>query len=456
MKLSIETLKNYIPPKNTGFRFVKRAVVYFPIKEVGLHILERKQQRLSLVYETILKLISLGIKDIEKMAELLGLEVDVYKEVIAQMSQEDIIYVTELTMGLTSKGKEALQDQKKVTVEKNQLNRIFVNQLTGEIYDDEPNSLIERPQPSNMCLDGVVNADLDYFRNNFITLSEIFKKNSASEVIFSKTDEESYLYRIIDIAYENTHFASKSCYVYISEDDNSFMFSFENDKDSQYMTIALNQINKSYSGAQKIFDNGIQVKAQKIEYNEEKGKALNNLLALLEKRSKTTVSTESIESLYYSDRYLLDGEIRDLLISCEEYKPKHIIIISPFIKRLFEDNYIVDILASINAENITIYYDQTEYGVVRSLEFFARQIGDNKKDVLNLYPLYNEIDITGSKIIIDPGFQICVGYEKVQDNSGHELIKKIAEISFDKIKIQKFLTDFDEYLRTFDKTNQAI
>lgn len=446
MKSSIESLKCYIPPQNSGFQFVKRTIVYFPVKEFGLHVLQRKQQRISLIYETILKLITLGIRDLEKMSEMLGLEIDVYKEIIAQMAQEDIIYVTELTMGITDKGKEALREQKKVTIEKSQLNRIFVNQITGEIYEDEPNDLIERPQPSKMCLDGVVNADLDFFRKNFSILSDIFAKHSSNETVFSNNEEENNLYRIIDIAYENTYFSSKCCYVYLSEDDHSYLLSFEDDKNSQYMSIALNQINNNYSGAQKLFNNDVKISVQESEIDKTKNEHLLALIDFLEKRSKAAVPPENIETLYYSDRYLLDGEMRDLIINCNEYKPKQIVIVSPFVKRLFEDNYIVDTLASLNVDKLLILYDKFEYGVNNSLDFLARLVGEKNKDKLKCYPLYNDIGIQGTKIIMFPGYRIDTIYTKLIDNEGHEFIKKISEITFNGEKVHNEVDDIDTFL----------
>lgn len=446
MKSFIESLKYYIPPQNSGFQFVKRTIVYFPVKEVGLHVLQRKQQRISLIYETILKLITLGIRDLEKMSEMLGIEIDVYKEIIAQMAQEDIIYVTEMEMGITNKGKEALKEQKKVTIEKSQFSRIFVNQITGEIYDDEPNDLIERPQPSRMCLDGVVNANLDFFRKNFSILSDIFTKRSTNETVFSNNDEENNLYRIIDIAYEKTYFSSKCCYVYLSEDDNSYLLSFEDDKNSQYMSIALNQINNNYSGAQKLFNNDVKISVQESIIDQAKNKRLLSLIDLLEKRSKVAVSTENIEKLYYSDRYLLDGEMRELIINCNEYKPKQIIIISPFIKRLFEDNYLVDTLASLDLDKLLILYNKFEYGVKNSIEFLSKLIGRKNKDRLQCYPLYNDTGIQGTKIIVFPGYRIDIIYNKLTDNEGHEFIKRLSDITFNSEKVHNEVDDINAFL----------
>ncbi len=80
MKHAIESIGEYIPPKNIGYTFVKRTKVYIPYKEIGISILERTVTQLSFAYETVLNLLSVGVSDIEKMASLLGLEMDILKK----------------------------------------------------------------------------------------------------------------------------------------------------------------------------------------------------------------------------------------------------------------------------------------------------------------------------------------------------------------------------------------
>lgn len=443
MKASIEAIVKYIPPQNTGFRFLKRAVVYVPIREVGLQILEKKQQRLSFVYETILNLMSFGVNDIEQMAKMLGLDIDIYKEIISQMSLEDIIFVSELSLGLTNKGKHAIQDLKKVTIEKRQLNRIFINQATGEIYDEEPHFLEERPRPSCMCLDSSKIIDVSFFRDRFDALSKLYKKESVNEVIFSSVEEERALFRILEVAYEKTYFTQVVCFVYMSEEDNSLLLSFESDKDSQYMTIALNQIMQNSGESQKLFDNDTRFINTCFLKDDRKHQELNELIALMEKRSKSRAPIEEIESKYYSDRYLLDGEVRDLLIRCDEYKPKHIVIQSPYIKKILEDKDIVEALANSKASKITIGHNPNEPGVKGSLEWLNKKISARSNDNLELKIFCVDAISTKSQIVINPGFVINTIYEKNVDNMGRGMIKETSDISFNQMQIADALLSIE-------------
>lgn len=440
MNYCIEAISKYIPPQNVGYRFIKRAIVYIPYQEVGLSILERKETHLSFVYETVLKLLAQGVNDIDQMSILLGLDINIYKEIIAQMAVEDLVNVCEMSITLSSKGKQALQDLIKIVIAKSQINRIFTNLVNGEIETEEHNNFCDRPKPNCMCLDQCLKVDIQFFRDRFAKIENTYNKDKIDEVVFTtQSKERETLYRILDIVYQETRYLATNCFVYINDEDSSLLFSFENDKNSLYAATAMSQVSNNVVSAMNLFREYELSNPQiKLCYSEEKEQALKELIGLIEQRAKTTIPTEDIESHYYVDRYMLDGEIKDVLLNCNDYKPQNITVCSSYIKDFLQDNNLIDMLLSLNPSiTITFVYNNKEYGIDKSIEWILKHATDKDKKRLAFYALPDETSTNYTVIVCQPGFVINVFYEKIKDNKQHCLLKEISDISFDPNKIDE-------------------
>jgi predicted transcriptional regulator len=451
MNYCIEAINKYIPPQNIGYQFIKRAMVYIPYQEVGLSILERKEAQFSFVYETILKLLAQGINNIDQMALLLGLDDDIYKEIIAQMAVEDLVNVSEMSLTLSPKGKQALQDFKKIVIVKSQINRVFTNLITGEIEAEENNNFFDRPKPNCMCLDQDqnLNMDIQFFRDHFTEIENIYNKEKADENDFNTHPEViQSLYRILDIVYQETKYLVTNCFVYINEEDSSLLFSFENDKNSVYAATAMSQVSNNITSAMNLFRGYELPNYTKLDYSEEKERALKELISLLEQRSKTTIPTEEIESKYFQDRYMLDGEIRDILVNCKDYKPHKIIICSFNIKDFLQDNNLMDTLLSLNTvTNITFIYNSKEHNISKSINWILEKASEKDKKRLAFRTFPDDILINYSIILCQPGFVINIVYEEIKFNEQRCLLKEKADISFDTIKIDETLKKLSSIIK---------
>lgn len=441
MNYCIEAISKYIPPQNVGYRFIKRAIVFIPYQEVGLSILERKEAHLSFVYETILKLLAQGVNDIDQMSFLLGLDIDIYKEIIAQMAVEDLVTVSEMSITLAPKGKKALQELIKIVIAKSQINRVFTNLVTGEIETEEHNDFCDRPRPNCMCLDQCLKVDTKFFRDRFAIIENIYNKDKVDEVAFTARSEvRDTLYRVLDIVYYETRYLATSCFVYINDEDSSLLFSFENDKNSLYAAAAISQISENIVSAMSLFrgNHELSIPLTKLCHSAEKEHALKELIKLIDQRSKATIPTEEIESHYYKDRYMLDGEIKDILMNCSDYKPQNIILCSAYMKDFLQDNSLIDMFLSLNpSTTISFAYNNKEHGVDKSAKWILDNATEKDKRRLAFHSLPEEKFIDSTIIICNPGFIINVIYEEVKDNKQHAFFKEIADISFDAKKINE-------------------
>jgi len=439
MNYCIESISKYIPPYNSGYRFIKKVIVYIPYQEVGLSVLERKVTNLSLTYETVLKLLEQGVNDIDEMTIMLGLDIDIYKEIIAQLAIEDLVNVSGMSISLSVKGTQALKDLMKIAIVKNQINRIYTNLITGEIEKGELNNLHERLTPNCICLDQCMKVDIQFFRDHFIEIDSIYNKDKIDESGFiNQSVEHETLYRILDLVYSEARYYPTDCFVYINDDDSSLLFSFENDKSSIYATTLISQISNNIGGAMNLFKRGGSSNQQINSNNpQEKVQALTELVGLIEQRTKTIVPTDEIEAHYYKDRYLLDGEINDILMNCNDYKPNDIIICSINMKNYLQDNNLLDTLLSSNpSANISFIYDEKEHGIDKSKKWLLEHATENDKKRIKFKIFQNEKDINYTIIICQPGFVINTFYEEIMDNIQHCLIKEISDISFNTEIIQ--------------------
>ena len=442
MNSNIDLLEKYMPPDNPGYQFVKRTVSYIPVREVGLSVLVRKNQSISFVYETVLKFLQIGINDIPQLCTTLGLDVDVFKEIISKMAVEDLIYVSENQMGVTKKGSEALKNLTKVTIEKVQLNRIFVNLVTGELYLNEPAGLKQRPLPSSMYLDETVDINISYFRDHFEHIVAIHESSLLSNTLGLDSVGTVELYRILDVAYQETRFLPVACFVYAKPSTHEIIFSFDNDKDSVLMSAALMQMKERSNGIDKLFDRPLL--SPTLENCAELTQRLNALISILDLRNKSKVSVQEIEEKYYTDRLLLNGEVHDMLIQCDTFKPSSLCLSTPFLRRLSEDNEISYNLMHSRTKDIFIEYNADEYKVEDSVKRLTDQIPNGKN--LHLCPVDGAKKITEDTFIIYPRALIKTYYESIETEIPQKVLyKPTSTITFDKSKIDEVYSHYSKY-----------
>ncbi|MEL7596614.1 MAG: hypothetical protein AAGU01_00275, partial [Clostridiaceae bacterium] len=298
MKEYFEKISRYIPPENPGYIFIKRAKVFIPYKEIGLTILERTETALPLIFETILKLTSLGIRNVEEMSELLGIEYDVYKEIISEMAVADYITVSEMELELAQKGESALTELTRTEITKNQINEIYVNLITGEIQKPHDFFILPVPEWGNMFLDQNIEVTTEYLKDNFESVKRIYDLYQA-EVIDGEVFEKKSLHRILGVEYEKLRYLPMFAWVFINDDTSSLLLIFNNDDSLIYSKTSNSQISNNQPGALLLFDNPNECKNIKsiTEIDLIKQENLLKLERAVKQKYKDAIE---LESLYYS------------------------------------------------------------------------------------------------------------------------------------------------------------
>lgn len=432
MIYEVDKLPHYIPPEYKGYTYIKTARLFIPYKEVGLSILERKEIALSLMFETVLSLIESGVNDINSMSIFLGVDVDVYKEIIAQMEFEDLISISEYIIRITPHGKNSLESLKKIVTNKTQLNQIMVDLITGEIQDNEYRAYYNRPQQNCPYLDGTISIDIDYFREKISVLQSIYFYNKQAEGIeLSNSPQIETLYRVLDIVYDKIVYLPQLCYVYINNEDKSLLFTCE---DKKYDEVISTQFLDSIPGALYLFES--ESGCYKYNYSINSQSLKNNLLQLtatLKERERKIIDADEIKKLYYSDRALLDGELRDMLRGVSENNPQKVIVLSCRMKSFFQDNVLIDELISTTPRSdILFMYSPSEYKIGNSIEYIKSRLSTKEVGRVNFIELPSYIELDHTLILSYPGYVILEYYEILLTKPRNsKLLKSVAYISFD-------------------------
>lgn len=425
-------LKKLIPPNKEEYRFIKSFKLNIPCKDIGLQVLVRKEQQLSLFFEIILKLVNSQFNNVTEIANLTGVDQDILNDVIGEMSRNELIYPKGNNLLLTPDGKEALDSLTEVTIEKENINRIFINLITGEIMDlDNP---IIRPLDDNPCLDEIIKIDDEFIYKNFNRFNDFYlKKQEFYETSSYNNKVKNEIYQILNKEYEKLCYIEKNTFIYENIRDKDIIFECENDSENLFGTIFSKQIDRStgvrrflrgYMSVKKYFNNELALDSLKEEKEQNANLLIENVLA------KENVN-EDIDNYYFKDRYLFEKEYNEILLSLKEIKPSEVIIISDNLKSILNHNVITTLETILDSCKITIIADEEEW----KINELKNKVISHKLKKKNEIKWDFSKNINRTKILLYPQAFINIEYVPIKLR-GDYLINEVAEITFDENKIK--------------------
>ncbi|MZK49042.1 hypothetical protein [Clostridium beijerinckii] len=432
-------LKKMISPQKEGYEFVKTLKLYIPYKEIGLQILVRREQPLQFFYEIILKLIDCKCNDIDTISRYIGVEKEILNDVIGEMY--NWVYINSNILTLTPEGKNALKTLKQIAIEKEDINKIFINAITGKI--EELENVFKKPKDDNPCLTETIRISDEFIRMNFNSFNEYYQFRQE-EYDNRGLGIKNEIYQIIKKQYERLCYAEKKVFIYRNIRDGSLMYECDNDPDKTYSTTLAKQISNC-PGARKILKSPYNIQRYLIhELNEnielkENTKALVDIIKNNEYSSDEVI--QQIQKHYFKNRYLLENEYMEIILAINKIKPSEIIISSDCLNKILNHNNIASLHMSLHNCNVTILSYGKEY-----------RIQDIKKKVMSIQSKFrNKIkwtekdNIKQSDIVIYPYCAINIMYVPINVDKDY-IIKEVAQITFDK----KIINEIKEKLLKID------
>lgn len=356
-------------PNNLGtiiknnYRLLKRQKIYIPVHEIGISCLSREVTEINLFFETILKLIDAGVCDINEIAVILGVDYKVLKEVIVDMLIKEYIFTSEQQVTMTIKGKNALKERKLSVINKESLNSILVNMITGEVVKSSK-STVKRLPNYKICLTEIYKIDTSFLEKNYQSFNSIYKENLAENIAFRTHFLEKEIYRILGLEYEEEYYFEEELLIYKSSDKaDDYIYEITgDDNDQHYIKAFYNQVKEViYPGMENFFERDSfidQLKSQRL-VSDSDTKHKNDLI----RKMTETKNIEEVLPLYMQRRELIDSKEIEILFrhNCE-IEFKGIVISCRRLRKFFSED-IIDSINQLVKKRTWILYNCHEYKV---------------------------------------------------------------------------------------------
>ena len=424
-----KNIVQYIPKKKPGYEFLFWMPVFIPIRKMKLLIWERQVQRISFVQECILSSINLSPKSIENLSGQFGVPEEIMLQIVSELDTEQLAAVSAGNIIITGKGKKALQEHKKVQSHQSSLGILYINQITGDISDNQITGLYKEPPQNQMYLDEEIVTDITYLRTRFDELAVLHKENRIDNSIFpTLLIDKTELYRILDITYNELAYIKENCAVYINTQDLSLSFQFQSGI-AFYEKIVLKQLSEQKNGVRSLFNLPNRKTIQPTNYES----MPIALIAALSADKQNEDYDSRIEYEYYQDRPLIDGEVKDILENCSDFKANRILICAPIISEIINDGICSAILSQSTKELFILHgtQDYLANDTINKLKSMSK----NRKDFrLITHAIANVPFIF---VLIGDKCAISAFYERIETIYRRGLYKLHASITHDSSRIKE-------------------
>ncbi|MGX4591213.1 hypothetical protein ACWJU5_14000 [Clostridioides difficile] len=185
--------------ENKGYIYITTEYIYFPIYKVELEITKRKETKLNLVEEFILKLISNEIANIDELSSILGIDKSMLNITIADLSLKNLVYHTSNKCIIMSKGMEALKEVKLAQKETDKIKNVYVDPISKNIIDIKGRLLTNQPGSKSKLISNFNGQDLEFYRRNVSKIKKIFEE----EIVRTYSDENLLPDELVSIDYVN-------------------------------------------------------------------------------------------------------------------------------------------------------------------------------------------------------------------------------------------------------------
>lgn len=380
MKQLVAAVTRRLPREIKNFHLIKRQSIYIPYCEIGITCLTKEVTVINLFFETILKLIDIGVSDVYEISAIMGVEFKLLKETIVDMIEQKYIITSQNKLIMTPRGQKALADRKLITIRKKNLNELSVNMITGNIEESGKNTFV-KPSKRDICLSEEQSITKDFLESNYAIINEIYQRNQIEANIFNTKILQRELYKILDIAYEKLYYVKDELLIYKNDDSEDYEFIIRGDVVERYQNSFYRQVRDVvYSGMENFFERDWDFSqnhyAKWIVSQEDRQYTRN----LIEKLNGNEIISDELLGEYIHTRALIDEtELEAIFSYNKEFDYDGIIISCERLKKLLTSE-IVSALNQISKKRMWLLYDPNEYNVKNIIE---QNLGDKikKKEV---------------------------------------------------------------------------
>lgn len=424
MKKIIEDIKSHLPDELNGFSFRKSQEVYIPYLELGIECLIRDVSELNLFFETILKLVDINVRQISDISKILGVSFEVVKETIVDMVEGDYLGVSENTLRITRKGKDALNTKRLIEIKRRFINKIMIDLITGDIYDG--NSLkVCKIGKYSICLDKKVTISKEFLDSNYSSINRVFQQQQENDNSFQKSSLTKELYKIVDISYENLVYSKNELLVYENDNTNDIQLQIKNDINNKYLDCLYDQLREgTHPCLETFFEKDFNfLKNYKDDLKLDE-KLLNNKIEL----SLHLRSIEDLDKikpdLFMQKRYMLsDKEFVSYFTFSNEIDFEELIIITNRVNSILSNEIFNQIKRIVLKKPVIIIYNDKEYNASKTIDYHLAKEKTNRVTVIP------DENISETKFYFSPFLEIRI-FEKILHAFGKSFCYKSGILNF--------------------------
>ncbi|QNO17841.1 hypothetical protein [Caproicibacterium amylolyticum] len=204
-------------PDNKGYIYVTTETIQIPIYKVTLSISKRHITNLELVEEMILRLSSVGITNLDTIAGVLGLPRDIVDITVGDLHLKNLAFHSSGNCILMAKGRESIKNLSVINREKDILNNVFVDAITGEISGEKNDYFRESFVYNDTKMKHIYDANtIEHYRRNMDSIRLIFDL-SAKTYLDDNMKVQDELVSIDAVEDVVTGFIDTPIHIYASE-----------------------------------------------------------------------------------------------------------------------------------------------------------------------------------------------------------------------------------------------
>lgn len=183
MNKYIEKVFNDFIPDNKGYIYIGTENVFIPIYRVTLAITKRKQTRLNLVEEMVLRITNCGVTDLDEISGILGLNRDILDITIGDLHIKSLAYTSSNKCYLMAEGRIVLKNLKATKKETDIIRNVYVNALNQDVFKENIITMVDRCTDDDYKVHHTFEGNnVEFYRNNVGKIKEIFNKENEIEI----------------------------------------------------------------------------------------------------------------------------------------------------------------------------------------------------------------------------------------------------------------------------------
>lgn len=376
----------HIVPVNEGYDYLFTDEIYIPVYETSLLITKRIIMPISLVEEKILQLLDIGLSQIDEITKVLGLNRSLLEVTLADLYSKDLVAVSSNSCRITSSGREALNNLKRIEKKQDILKNVCIDGIFGNVVDASDYTLLTNIRDDDSKLRPKVPlGEVQYYVEQFRGISQIFEEEN--KLFFSEgiqPEKEELL--IIDKVHSTfVKFIKIPIHTYVSSNGIDIDIVAENYKMEEllkeYKDYIIEQIN-----CKKVLKNHFKsryVSNQQYygQRHSEKKELIDELKNINYCKDKKNIDYDSIKDRVLSNRKLFKGEYRDILKHLSMSVDKIELYVDDLENWVYDSNFTKNLVEDLGKAKLIIHYNNSsnEKKSLKHIKFNYKEVYQCKK-----------------------------------------------------------------------------